>query len=166
MALGREDGEAEFFVSKSPTWGRLAQAGTTPRQSASIRVPVRSLDSLAVGGDLSPPNSLKWTSRARKRTSSRGPEPPRRRPTGPGRRTPSYLSGRCGLPERPGLRHSTPYGDRDRHVDGRRVSGSRLPSRAAGRRSHVGGTSRRPDGVLMTHGASCFPRPFLCGHGQ
>src|SRR5262245_13570479 len=45
-ALGRADGEAEFTLSHSPTWGRLASAGTTPQQSGSTRVPVRSLDSL------------------------------------------------------------------------------------------------------------------------
>jgi FkbM family methyltransferase len=59
VALGREDGEAEFLLSESPTWGRLAQAGVAPRQSGSTRVPVRSLDSLAAGGDLAVPSFIK-----------------------------------------------------------------------------------------------------------
>ena len=58
-ALGREDGEAEFLLSESPTWGRLAQTGAAPRQSGAIRVPVRSLDSLAAGGDLPAPAFIK-----------------------------------------------------------------------------------------------------------
>ncbi len=58
-ALGREDGEAEFLTSESPTWGRLAQAGAAPRQSGVLRVPVRSLDSLAVGDKLPPPAFIK-----------------------------------------------------------------------------------------------------------
>jgi FkbM family methyltransferase len=46
-ALGIADGEAEFFVSASPTWGRLAQAGEAPMQTGVVRVPVRTLDSLS-----------------------------------------------------------------------------------------------------------------------
>ena len=46
-ALGIADGEAEFFVSASPTWGRLAQAGEAPMQTGVVRVPVHALDSLS-----------------------------------------------------------------------------------------------------------------------
>jgi FkbM family methyltransferase len=58
-AVGREDGEAEFVLSRSPTWGRLAGAGTTPLQAGVIRVPVRSLDSLAHDDHLPPPDLIK-----------------------------------------------------------------------------------------------------------
>jgi FkbM family methyltransferase len=46
IALGIEDGEAEFLLSQSPTWGRLARSGAPPLQSGVTRVPVRSLDSM------------------------------------------------------------------------------------------------------------------------
>jgi FkbM family methyltransferase len=59
VALGRQDGDAEFLLSESPTWGRLAQAGAAPRQSGAIRVAVRSLDSLAAEGDLPAPALIK-----------------------------------------------------------------------------------------------------------
>jgi FkbM family methyltransferase len=59
LALGDADGEAEFCVSASPTWGRLAQAGAAPRQTGVIRVPVRRLDSLAAGGALPDPHFIK-----------------------------------------------------------------------------------------------------------
>jgi FkbM family methyltransferase len=58
-AVGRIDGEAEFSLSHSPTWGRLAQAGATPEQSGTIRVPVRSLDSLWEAGQLCRPHVIK-----------------------------------------------------------------------------------------------------------
>jgi FkbM family methyltransferase len=58
-AVGRADGEAEFFLSHSPTWGRLAQAGAAPEQSGSTRVPVRSLDSLWAAGLLPRPDVIK-----------------------------------------------------------------------------------------------------------
>jgi FkbM family methyltransferase len=45
-ALGRSDGEVEFTLSHSPTWGRLSEAGATPQASGTIRVAVRSLDSI------------------------------------------------------------------------------------------------------------------------
>jgi FkbM family methyltransferase len=50
MALGAADGEAEFQLSESPTWGRLAQCGSPPRPSGAIRVPTRRLDSLIADG--------------------------------------------------------------------------------------------------------------------
>jgi FkbM family methyltransferase len=58
-ALGAADGEAEFFVSESPTWGRLAGTESAPLQSGVIRVPVRSLDSLAANDGLPPPHFIK-----------------------------------------------------------------------------------------------------------
>lgn len=59
IALGKTNGEAEFFVSQSPTWGRLAEAGSAPKQNGVIRVPVRSLDSLAADKDLPRPQFIK-----------------------------------------------------------------------------------------------------------
>jgi FkbM family methyltransferase len=58
-ALGRADGEAEFSLSHSPTWGRLASAGATPQMSGSIRVPVRGLDSLWAAGAIPRPDVIK-----------------------------------------------------------------------------------------------------------
>lgn len=59
VALGNSDGEAEFTLSHSPTWGRLADAGATPEQSGSIQVPVRRLDSLAPAESLPDPQVIK-----------------------------------------------------------------------------------------------------------
>jgi FkbM family methyltransferase len=59
IALGATDGGAEFLVSESPTWGRLASAGATPKQSGTLHVPVRSLDSLADAGEIPPPDFIK-----------------------------------------------------------------------------------------------------------
>ena len=59
MALGRSDGEVEFFLSASPTWGRLAQAGEAPEQNGVLRVPVRSLDSLTANDHLPAPQFIK-----------------------------------------------------------------------------------------------------------
>jgi FkbM family methyltransferase len=58
-ALGRDDGEAEFQLSESPTWGRLTQSGTAPRPNGIIRVPVRRLDSLVAADALPPPALVK-----------------------------------------------------------------------------------------------------------
>jgi FkbM family methyltransferase len=59
VALGGADGEAEFRLSHAPTWGRLADAGATPEQSGTTRVPVRRLDSLAASESLPPPQFIK-----------------------------------------------------------------------------------------------------------
>jgi FkbM family methyltransferase len=59
VAVGQADGEAEFVLSKSPTWGRLAGAGATPLQAGVTRVPVRSLDSLARDEHLPLPDLIK-----------------------------------------------------------------------------------------------------------
>jgi FkbM family methyltransferase len=59
MALGEKDGEAEFLISESPTWGRLAQSGKPPRQSGVTRVPVRSLDSMIERDRLPPAQFIK-----------------------------------------------------------------------------------------------------------
>jgi FkbM family methyltransferase len=59
LALGGSDGEAEFQLSESPTWGRLSRAGYTPKQNGTVRVPVRSLDSLNASGPLPAPHLIK-----------------------------------------------------------------------------------------------------------
>jgi FkbM family methyltransferase len=59
IALSRDNGEAEFFLSEAPTWGRLAQAGPAPKQSGIVRVPVRSLDSLYINDALPKPHFIK-----------------------------------------------------------------------------------------------------------
>jgi FkbM family methyltransferase len=59
LALGPSDGAAEFRVSESPTWGRLAMAGAAPRQRGIEQVVVRSLDSLAGSEGLPPPQVIK-----------------------------------------------------------------------------------------------------------
>jgi FkbM family methyltransferase len=59
LALGKKDGAAEFLLSESPTWGRLAMAGAAPKPCGSLRVPVRSLDSLAADGSLPAAQVLK-----------------------------------------------------------------------------------------------------------
>jgi FkbM family methyltransferase len=58
-ALGRQDGEAEFILSHSPTWGRLAEAGPAPQASGTIRVKVRSLDSIRAGEGIALPDLIK-----------------------------------------------------------------------------------------------------------
>jgi FkbM family methyltransferase len=59
VALGNEDGEAEFVVSSSPTWGRLATAGFTPQKIGTTLVSVRRLDGLATEASLPPPDLIK-----------------------------------------------------------------------------------------------------------
>jgi FkbM family methyltransferase len=59
LALAREDGEASFLVSEASTWGRLAQSGPAPRQSGTIRVPVRSLDSMFDRQEIPKPDLIK-----------------------------------------------------------------------------------------------------------
>jgi FkbM family methyltransferase len=59
VALARSDGEAEFFVSKESTWGRLSQAGPAPMQSGVIKVPMRTLDSFAREKNLPRPDFIK-----------------------------------------------------------------------------------------------------------
>jgi FkbM family methyltransferase len=59
LALGAEDGEAEFQCSDAPTWGRLAGAGAAPMAAASLKVPVRSLDSLVANDGLPMPEFIK-----------------------------------------------------------------------------------------------------------
>jgi FkbM family methyltransferase len=58
-ALGRQDGQAEFTLSHSPTWGRLADAGPTPQASGTTRVNVRSLDSLRAYEEIRLPDLIK-----------------------------------------------------------------------------------------------------------
>jgi FkbM family methyltransferase len=59
QALGRQDGEAEFTLSHSPTWGRLAEAGPTPGVRGTIRVNVRSLDSIRTSEGILLPDLIK-----------------------------------------------------------------------------------------------------------
>jgi FkbM family methyltransferase len=59
IAVGATDGEAEFLLSESPTWGRLAQSGPAPKQSGVTVVPVRSLDSLFEHESLPAPQIIK-----------------------------------------------------------------------------------------------------------
>jgi FkbM family methyltransferase len=58
-ALGRQDGEADFTLSHSPTWGRLAEAGATPGACGTIRVAVRSLDSIRARERIALPELIK-----------------------------------------------------------------------------------------------------------
>jgi FkbM family methyltransferase len=50
IALGNDDGKAEFLVSKNPSWGRLKIAGRPAGVIAEEMVPVRCIDSLARDG--------------------------------------------------------------------------------------------------------------------
>jgi FkbM family methyltransferase len=59
IALGTADGEAEFHLSSSPTWGRLASSGPAPQQSGVVRVPIRTLDSLIERDHVPPPQFIK-----------------------------------------------------------------------------------------------------------
>jgi FkbM family methyltransferase len=59
FALGERDGDAEFQRSRSPTWGRLVQTGVAPSASDFLKVPMRSLDSLAGNDGLPPPDFIK-----------------------------------------------------------------------------------------------------------
>jgi FkbM family methyltransferase len=59
IALGETDGEAEFQTSESPTWGRLSEAGATPLAAGTLKVPVRSLDSLVANDGLPLPQFIK-----------------------------------------------------------------------------------------------------------
>jgi FkbM family methyltransferase len=59
VALARGNGEAEFFVSKESTWGRLSQAGPAPLQSGVIRVPMRTLDAFVNDEKLPAPQFIK-----------------------------------------------------------------------------------------------------------
>jgi FkbM family methyltransferase len=59
VALGKEDGEAEFVLSSSPTWGRLATSGFTPEKVGTTRVPVRRLDTLVAEEGLPAPDFIK-----------------------------------------------------------------------------------------------------------
>ncbi len=59
VALGSDDGAAEFRVSHAPTWGRLAETGAAPAECGVIRVAVRRLDSLAAAQGLPDPQVIK-----------------------------------------------------------------------------------------------------------
>lgn len=59
VALGGEDGEAEFTTSNAPTWGRLSEVGATPSRSGVTKVPVKQLDSMVVRESLPLPQFIK-----------------------------------------------------------------------------------------------------------
>ena len=59
VALASSEGDAEFFVSKESTWGRLSQAGPAPQQNGVILVPTRTLDAYAASQGLPPPQFIK-----------------------------------------------------------------------------------------------------------
>lgn len=54
IALGAEDGTAEFIVSSDPNWGRLASVGTPDAIIGRKQVSVRTIDRLVSGGDQPP----------------------------------------------------------------------------------------------------------------
>lgn len=58
-ALGSEDTEAEFVISKTMTLGRLSSTGGVPEETERIKVPVRKLDSLWAQGVVRPPDLMK-----------------------------------------------------------------------------------------------------------
>jgi FkbM family methyltransferase len=60
IALGKFDGEAAFWTSAEPTWGKLAGTGTLPaKMNGEIKVPVRRLDSIVAEDNLPPPDVIK-----------------------------------------------------------------------------------------------------------
>jgi FkbM family methyltransferase len=59
-ALGKEDGEAAFTLSGSPTWGKLTAAGPAPGAAAGVtRVPVCRLDAVVAEAGLAAPDLIK-----------------------------------------------------------------------------------------------------------
>ncbi len=59
-ALGNSDGEASFWLSEEPTWGKLVSVGTEPgRQSGQVNVKIRRLDGLIEEYNLPPPQLIK-----------------------------------------------------------------------------------------------------------
>lgn len=59
-ALGNLDGEARFWTSAGPTWGKLVSTGKVPDQlTGEIDVPVRRLDRVVAESSLPPPDVIK-----------------------------------------------------------------------------------------------------------
>jgi FkbM family methyltransferase len=59
-ALGNSEGEAAFWTSKQPTWGKLASVGKKPDKFAQeVRVSIRRLDSVVYELKLPPPALIK-----------------------------------------------------------------------------------------------------------
>ena len=59
-ALGSSDGEAAFWTSTQPTWGKLASVGKKPDKFArEVKVTIRRLDSLVEEMALAAPNLIK-----------------------------------------------------------------------------------------------------------
>ena len=59
-ALGSAEGEAAFWTSKQPTWGKLASVGTKPDKFAKeVKVKIRRLDSVVDEMKLPPPVLIK-----------------------------------------------------------------------------------------------------------
>lgn len=60
VALGKIDGEATFWTSAEPTWGKLASTGTLPdKMAGEIKVPVRRLDTIVADEKLPSPDVIK-----------------------------------------------------------------------------------------------------------
>src|SRR5215469_6631118 len=59
-ALGNFDGEASFWTSGEPTWGKLVSTGKTPdKMTGEIMVPVRRLDGIVADNGLPTPDVIK-----------------------------------------------------------------------------------------------------------
>ena len=59
-ALGSFDGEASFWTSAEPTWGKLVSTGKVPdKMTGEIKVPVRRLDGIVTASGLPPPDAIK-----------------------------------------------------------------------------------------------------------
>ena len=59
-ALGSFDGEASFWTSAEPTWGKLVSTGKVPdKMTGEIKVPVRRLDGIVAESRLPPPDAIK-----------------------------------------------------------------------------------------------------------
>jgi FkbM family methyltransferase len=59
-ALGNIDGEASFWTSAEPTWGKLVSTGKVPdKMTGEIKVPVRRLDGIIAESGLVPPDAIK-----------------------------------------------------------------------------------------------------------
>ena len=59
-ALGSVDGEASFWTSAEPTWGKLVGIGKIPdKMTGAIKVPIRRLDRIVAEAGLPQPDVIK-----------------------------------------------------------------------------------------------------------